>query len=212
MVGEKKRNRRPFAIVLDYDDTIVEFTSFLCTLHNKLNNTCITKSDVKEWHFNSINMSDVRGNTVTGEDFTKTYKTYEKNGLYAALPAMRDAVHAIKLMRKMGYKVVILTARDPIFEKDTELNAIHQGIEYDEIVFNIDKVSAIRSLKKKYNIKMFADDKESTVLKVAEKCNIEHIFLVDETLSKEIDDNEDIIPVRDIMDSIRYLKDKSHIT
>jgi len=208
MAKEHKRKRRPYAIVLDYDDTVVDFIGFLCMVHNSIHGTCMTRRDVINWGFKDINMKDARGNTVTGAEFTKTFEEWEENGLYAALPAFKDARRAVDIMRKMGYKIIILTARDEKYRKQTELNAMHQHIYYDELHFSDDKVKTIRELSKTYNIKMFADDKAETVLKIVEKCKVKHVFIIDQEHNKDIDDDEeDIIRVRDIMEAIRYLPD-----
>lgn len=203
-----KRKRRPYAIVLDYDDTVVNFIGFLCTIHNHINGTCITGRDIINWGFKDINMKDARGNTVTGADLDKTFKDWESNGLYASLPAFKDARRAIELMRKLGYKIIIVTARDEKYRKETELNAMHQHIHYDELHFSQDKVKTIRELNKTYNIKMFADDKAVTVLDIADKCRIKYTFIIDQEHNKYIDDDEeDIIRIKDIMEAIRYLPD-----
>jgi uncharacterized HAD superfamily protein len=153
-------------------------------------------------------MNDARGNTVTGAEFNQTFQDWEANGLYASLPAFKDAKRAINLMRKMGYKIIIMTARGEKYRKETELNAMHQGIVYDELHFSDDKVKTIRELSKQYNIKMFADDKADTVLRVAEKCKVKHVFIIDQEHNKGVEeDDDDIIRVRDIMEAIRYLPD-----
>ncbi len=207
MATEKKYKRRPHAIVLDYDDTVVDFIGFLCMVHNHLHGTCMTRRDVINWGFKDINMEDARGQAVTGAEFNQTFKDWEPHGLYASLPAFKDARRAIDLMRKMGYKIIIMTARGEKYRQETELNAMHQGITYDELRFSDDKVKTIRELSKTYNIKMFADDKADTVLRVAEKCKVKHVFIIDQEHNKDIDEDEDIIRVRDIMEAIRYLPD-----
>ena len=212
MATEKKYKRRPHAVVLDYDDTVVDFIGFLCMVHNHLHGTCMTRRDVVNWGFKDINMKDARGNTVTGAEFNQTFKDWEAHGLYASLPAFKDAKRAIDLIRKMGYKIIIMTARGEKYRQETELNTMHQGIHYDELHFSDDKVKTIRELSKTYNIKMFADDKADTVLKVAEKCKVKHVFIVDAEHNKDIDDDEDIIRVRDIMEAIRYLPDAPKVS
>jgi len=204
----KKRKRRPYAVVLDYDDTCVDFIGFLCTLHNHLHGTCMTRRDVVNWCFSDIDMKDARGHTVTGAEFNSTFKEWENDGLYASLPALKDARRAIDLMKTLGYKVIILTARDEKYRKQTELNAMHQHLKYDELHFSNDKVKTIRELSKVYNIKMFADDKASTVISIAEKCKVKHVFLIDQEHNSDIDD-DDIVRVKDIMETIRYLPDVS---
>ena len=212
-----KRKRKPHAVVLDYDDTVVDFMGFLCSVHNLYNGTCMTKNDVKGWGFKGVSLTDARGNTVTGEELMNTFKTYEKHGIYASLPVIREARKAIYDMRTLGYKVIILTARDEKYKEQTEINAMHQKVVYDELHFSSDKVKILKELSKRYNIRAFADDRAQTVLKVMDKSKVKNVFLVDAAHNRNLDEiatemnieveDGDIKRIRDIYEILRELPD-----
>ena len=91
-------------IVVDFDDTIVDFVPFLCFLHNSLHKTCLSESDIKMWSFEGLDLTDVRGNRVTGEELRATFEKYEPHGLYARLPVIKDARFALDIMKCMEKK------------------------------------------------------------------------------------------------------------
>ena len=45
-MSDKKRKRKQKAIVVDYDDTVVDFMGFLCHLYNVKNSTCVSPNDL----------------------------------------------------------------------------------------------------------------------------------------------------------------------
>jgi 5'(3')-deoxyribonucleotidase len=200
-----KKRRQP-AIAFDLDDTIVDFLGFLCRLHNHLHDTCINPCDIKCWDFKEMRVEDARGNVVVGSDLEKTFKDFENDGLYSSLPVLPDARNALTLFQKLGYKIIIITARKDSFQKQTLLNLFHQRIPHDEIHFSYDKVKTLRELSSKYNIKGFMDDKASTVEDVFNRCNIEHVFLIAQSHNRE-SEIEDVVRVNNLFECVRYFKE-----
>lgn len=214
MAEKNKKKAKIPTICLDMDDCIVDFLAGLCLFHNKRYNTCVTPSDITDWNFDSLEVKDAMGNVVKGAELRKTFKDYEGEGLYAALRVLGAANLALELMKKLGYKIIILTAREEKFGKQTEINIAFNGLaQYvDEVYFlplvaglNA-KVQKIQELSKTHHVAMFADDKASTVQEVSQKCSVDRVFLVDQTHNKNVELDEEIVRVRDLMDTVRYLK------
>jgi uncharacterized HAD superfamily protein len=200
------------AIVLDIDDTIVQFCSFLCFLHNNLHGTSVSHHDLKQWSFDGLDIKDVRGNRVTGKELKKTFRLYEPDGLYSILPVIKDARFAIKIMKELGYKIILMTARKKEFQRQTILNLVAHNIQYDEVYFtpSHDKAKKIQNISKKYNVVMFADDRYETVKDVNDKCKIEHLFLVNMPYNNaiELDPSTDRIQrINNLFEAIRHLED-----
>lgn len=195
------------AIISDFDDCIVDFLPFLCHVHNTLYQTCLSEHDIKEWDFEQLDVTDVRGNRVTGQDLLNTFHKYEPHGLYASLPVIKEARFALKMMKDLGYKIIIITARKPEYREQTMLNLIKNNLVYDEIYFEKDKVSKIKELAKRYQIEVFADDKLSTVESVAEKCKVKYNCLVEKAHNREKEIGEDILRINSLFEAVRYLKE-----
>lgn len=210
---EKKRGRprKIPTIVCDNDDTIVNFLSGLCKVFNKRYGTCITENDLATWNFDDLLIKDARGSEVKGEDIRKTFMEYENHGLYVGLDLLESSYDALKWMKKLGYKVIILTARDEKYGKDTELNLIFNNIAQfvDEVYFEKDKVKKIQELSKTHKICLFADDKASTVNAVAEGCKVDHIILIDKAHNRNEEVVEDVKRLRTLFEAVRFLKDYS---
>lgn len=217
MTEEKKRKIKPKAIVLDNDDCIVDFDGGVCKVHNKKYGTSLTPRDLVAWNYVGLELKDASGNVVKGEELLATYKEYEDHGLYVGLNLLRDVHNALECMKEKGYKIFILTARPPKYGRQTELNLIRHNIEkfIDDVFFQPEdfpavenfKVKKIKELSKDYNIQVFADDRGDTVQAVADNCNVNKVFLVENSKNKNFEyDHEEIIKVRDIMEIVRYLK------
>lgn len=205
-----KRKIKPKALVFDYDDCIVKFLETVFQFYNYLNDTSVSTNDMSDWEFDSLLHKDARGNVVTGADIRDTFLEYEPHGLYAGLPPIRNAIKALEFCRKLGYKLIIITARKQEYEKDTLYNMWLNGVEYDEIYFEKDKAHRIKQLKRQYNIIAFADDKFSTVKEVADTCKLRYNFLVDMASNRmvEFDEEEEgINRISDLFEIIKYLKD-----
>jgi len=208
MPDEKLIRQKPFLVVLDLDDCIVSFMGALCRVHNKKYGTSITPSDLNSWDFNTLEVKDAQGNVVKGEELRKTFADYEAEGLYVGLPLLGASDQALEFMKNKGYRVVILTARDEKYGKQTELNLIFNRIyQYvDEVFFKADKVKKIQNLSKAYHIVMFADDKAETVQKVIQNCNVDHVFLIEQAHNENVEVDPDVKRVRDLLDTVRYLR------
>jgi len=206
---KSKPKKKEKIVVLDADDTIFDFLGGLCKVHNKRNGTCITPADIEDWNFESLEMKDARGNVVKGVDFRKTFTDYEADGLYVGLDILGDADFALELIKKLGYKIIILTARDDKYGKQTELNLIFNRISsyVDDIFFKADKVKKIKELSKVYHVVMFVDDRATTVASVLDNCNVDKVFLVDKGHNKTVELDEEIIRVKDLYGTVKYLKD-----
>lgn len=197
------------AVVLDVDDTLVSFLSYLCFLHNKLHGTSLSEHDIKEWAFDNLDLTDVRGNKVTGEQLNETFHEYESEGLYARLPAIKESRFGVELMRDLGYKIILMTARKPEFHKQTILNLISNKIDYDELYFTKEKVKKINALAKDYNIMLFADDKYETVLDVYENAKIHkngQVCLINKSHNQDKELDEGILRINTVFEAVRFLK------
>jgi len=196
-------------IIVDYDDTVVSFLGHLCHVHNRIHGTSLHVNDIMEWDITSVDTVDARGKKVKGKDLLKTFQDYESHGLYAQLPLLPHAGHAMRLMRKLGYKIIIMTARRPEFELQTRLNVIYHCLPLDKIIFTKEKAKEIRKLQRSHNIVLFADDKLSTVEDVNENCKVDNTFLIDMKHNRDVELDEGIIRIENLFEAVRYLKDVS---
>ena len=218
--------RKPKTIILDIDDVINDFCGELCWIHNKVNGTCVTAHDIKDWNFETLRVRDRNGNEVIGEDLRKTFHYWEDHGLYSSLPVKPKVQDAISIMRLFGYKVIFLTARDKKFRDETRLNFWRHGISFreDELILREDddkdnfKTKKIKQLSKEYNIQMFVDDKYSTVEHVAENTNVNTVCLIETASTRSLntiegdsenrlEKNENIHKFADLYDITKLLKD-----
>jgi len=194
-------------VILDLDDTCVSFLGYLCHVHNNLHQTSVNVNDITNWDFRDMEEVDVRGNKVTGAELLKTFRKYENHGLYAQLPTLPYAKQAIALMKKLGYKIIIMTARKKEFEKQTILNLIYHNIPHDKIIFTDEKAKEIKKLQRTHRTVVFADDKLSTVEDVADSCKVEHVFLVDMKHNQDVELDESIKRIGNLFECVRFLED-----
>lgn len=201
--------KKPKAVVFDMDDTLVGFVDMLMRLHNKLHKTCLVPSDLKEYNMKTLIMEDSRGNTVLGEDLWNTFQEYEDHGLYAALKPLPEARHALSIISKLGYKIIIMTARKAEYEKQTKFCLLHQNLVHDELIFagSTEKSKEIRKLSKKYNIVAFADDKASTVIDVSESTNVNKNYVIAQRHNLDVELPEEVKRVASVFEIVRDLPD-----
>lgn len=199
--------KRQKAVCFDLDDTICNFLPLLCHLHNKLYGTCLSESDITDWNFDELDVTDVRGNRVTGKQLRETFRSYEPNGLYSCLPVIDDSKRALKMVEYLGYKIILITARKAEYEAQTRLNIIANDIHHDEIYFNSDKVKQIKELSKKYSVEMFVDDNYENVVAVNENCIVKYCFLMNKAHNRNKSDVEGITRIHNLFDTIRFLKE-----
>jgi uncharacterized HAD superfamily protein len=184
---------KPKAVVIDLDDTSVGFSLFLCSLCNKIYGTKYIEKDIKEWEL--------------PKELHDLYKRFENHGLYSSLPllpSVKEAIDYFSMVKK--FKIIFLTARPESFGEETYMYLIYRDLKFDELIFNKDKVAAIRALSKKYHISLFVDDKLDTIEVVSEKCRVDTICLINKGHNQKDNLDADIIRVDSLFESIRYLK------
>ena len=204
IVEKKVRKRKPYAVVLDADDVVFDFIGGLCQLYNKHHGTALSPSDLTEWDWKNLDFKDARGNVVRGVELRKEFEEYE-NGIYVGLEPVPYAIQALNLIRKLGYKIFIITARHCSFGKHTELSLMFKGIPHDEVFHKEDmsieaekyKVAKIDELSKSHNIALFADDKLSTAQAVASNCKVDRVYLVNRPHNKNMEAGEDVTRIND---------------
>jgi uncharacterized HAD superfamily protein len=205
-VDRKRASKKPKAVVVDFDDVVVDFLRTLCMLHNKVHDTSLSAADLTSWNFQGLEFKDIQGNVVTSDDLKETMRAYESHGLYAILPVLEEAKFALELMKKLDYKIIILTARNEMFKIQTELNIMIRNIPCDELIFDSDKVERILKLKRKYDVILFADDRLDTVNEVSEKCDLAYTFLLDRAHNAGQTVGEYVTVIKDLLEVVRYLK------
>lgn len=151
------------AIVYDCDDVFVNFIGHLCTIGRNLGCTEHKGTDIKEWEL--------------PEDLIKVFKEYE-NWIYVSAPILPKVKKHLEEVRKMGIKIIIMTARDGEFGKQTKFNLALNGIEYDLLLFNKNKTLKINRLAEEYDIVAFADDRAMTINKAAQETDVKNIYLI----------------------------------
>lgn len=201
----KKLIKKTPTVVLDIDDTVVDFIGFLCYLYNVKNDTTVSSADLKSWDFVGTKVEDAQGKVVLGETLRKFFLDYENSGLYAALPPIKESVLAIELMRKLGYKIILLTARNEKFLKDSEINLIVNKIPYDEIIFDHDKAKQINRLAKKHSIAIFVDDNVKHVTNVHETDRVDVTYLISRGHNKDEQLPEGVVRINDLLEIVRTL-------
>lgn len=194
-------------VVLDVDDTIVDFIGFLCYLYNAKNHTSITGGDLTSWDFVGTKVEDAQGRVVKGASLRKFFKDYEDAGLYAACPVIKESALALDLMKKLGYKIILLTARDARFRRDTEINLLVNKVPYDEIIFDNDKAKQIKRLARNHSIRLFADDNEHHVANVLETDRVEECYLINRSHNKESTIPEEVVRINNLLEVVRALPD-----
>lgn len=210
-----QRKRKPKCIVLDFDDTIVDFCGKLCWLHNKLYGTSVSKLDIKDWEFDSLDFKDGAGNRVLGKELRQTFKDWEGH-IYDTIEPLDGAPDALKLAYDRGYKIVILTARNIKFEQHTMMSIMQHDLPYTPgLIFHNPydpkkeeekekhkyfKRDKINELKKEYNIVRFVDDKFVTVQDIAENCRaVKECVLLTMPSNQEIEIDEDLMTREDLL-------------
>lgn len=202
-----KAKRKKNAVICDLDDTIVDFLGLLVHFYNLKNNTCIHISDLKDYAFETLSVEDQYGRLINGKEFFKFFQVYEKHGLYAALPAITHSVHALELIRILGYTIIILTARPSEYELTTELNLTVNRIPYDKIIFSKDKAEQIKGLSRHYNIRCFVDDNLENVKAVLDTELVDNVYLIEKPHNRNKVVPEGITIVSDFIAVVRDLDD-----
>ena len=204
----KKRVTKPKAIVIDMDGVIGDFLYTLTWLQNKLKGTSVSHNDIKTYNFVDLNVTDVRGNSVTGEELFATFKEWEPHGIYAIMPLLPHAREALVAFDKLGYHIILMTARDEQYKEQTRLWIFSNDLPYHELIFEKDKAKKIRNLSKQYNIQGFMDDNLDNIKDVSENTNVNQIFLIESPITRDVEIEEgDFEKVRDLWETTRYFKE-----
>ena len=168
-------NEREKAVVLDIDDTLLDFCAHLCEIHNGLNGTAYKRDDLIEW---SLPL-----------ELNKTFQEYERE-LYLSQPIIPKVRKQLELFRNRGYKILLMTAREEVYYKETKFNLALNKIKYDELFFNKNKALKINRLSERYDIHSFADDKAYTVNRVKRETDTKFVYLINMPSNR----NEEIEP------------------
>jgi len=200
-------NQKPKAVCLDVDDVIADFIGFLILIHNKRHKTYLTRNEISGYPMKGDEIEDIYGDIVPNENIIKTFKDLEPHGLYAILPIFPEARQAMILMKELGYKIILMTARPTKFKEQTILNLQRNDVPYDELFFEKDKAEKINKLKDKYDIVLFADDRASTVKSVNNNCNVQYPVLVNRPHNEKSSLSKNITRVDDLLETIKLLKE-----
>jgi hypothetical protein len=116
---------------------------------------------------------------------------------------------AIDIMKKLGYKIILLTARDERFKRDTEISLLMHGVPFDDVIFNAEKAKHINRLARKHNIVAFADDKFEHIKNVADTDKVEATYVIDKLHNRDEELPDGGLRVRDLLEVVRQLPDVS---
>lgn len=189
-MGSTKNKQSKPAICLDLDDCVLNFMEVLIEMHNKNNNTNVQLTDFKEWSLPS--------------PVLKTFLENEEK-IYSLLKPKPKVIEAINEIKALGYKVLFLTARKKKFKKVTEDNLKENNIEYDAIYFNKKKSLKINKLVDEYLVRVFVDDKYSTVKEVSENTNVPEVCLMDMPSNKKENSNSLIRRIKNLKQILKKL-------
>lgn len=176
---------KPKCVVLDLDDTCLDFLSHTCFIHYWLTGKEHKKSDITEWKL--------------PDDLNKTFQDYE-NWIYISQPIFPEVVKTINKLKEKGYKIIFMTARSDDFKKHTEFNLAFNKLTYDELYFNKNKSLKINRLSDEYDVQIFCDDKLETVNKVRRDTKVPHVFLINTHANRNEDVEEGIIRINNIFE------------
>ena len=154
----------PNAFVIDIDDTGMNFSHVLMQLRRALYGVKDTVYQTQTWSLSKEQM--------------ETFRAYEA-WIYARMQPKKGFKKALKRLRKKGYAIILMTARDSTFKAETIASLRYHGIISDELMFNKNKSLKINRLKERYNIVGFVDDRPETVKKVKEETKVPNVYLYD---------------------------------
>ena len=192
-------------VILDLDDTILGFIPFFVSEFNKINNTHMIQADLTQFDFMSLKFKDCKGNQIEGKLLQEFFLDQEKKGIYLKLKVLKNIKKALRLFKLLNYKVVIITARNKKFDMQTRHNLLINNIDLSEIYYTNNKVRVINRLSRLYDVKVFADDRLSTVTKVKEGCTVDKVYLINKCHNKGMEVVKGIKRVASIYDIVRDL-------
>ena len=178
--------KKPIAGIYDIDDTCVNFVGHTCSIHYWLKGEDIKESDLTEWRL--------------PDSLNKTFRDYEEL-IYASQRALPKVIKALDRFRENGYKIILMTARDSEHKRVTEFNLAFNKIRYDgEIYFNKNKSLKINRLSELYDIRMFVDDKLSTVNKVRQETDVPFVYLINTYANRNEEVVDGVIRINNLND------------
>lgn len=152
---------KKLTIAIDIDDTITNTFDFMIPY-------------VAEFY--SIDIEYLKNNNISYTTLTKEMKKRELEfaqtyfeKVIPNVPIKEDAAEYIRKIKKLGHKIIILTARSPLFYTDpykiSEEYLKKHNIVYDEIICSFDKAGKC----KEYNVDILIDDSINNCTSVKEK-------------------------------------------
>lgn len=158
-----EKKNKPIAYVLDLDDSLIQYTKNVCEVAAEFGVEGFEPEDFDEWDF--------------PEEIMEIVIRHESL-IYATAEAFECAAEQVRQFKANGIKIIMLTARPKEFETETRINLNLNGIPFDELIFDEDKVTALNLLSNEYDIRIFADDKLDTINKVARRTEIPRVMLI----------------------------------
>lgn len=121
---------KPKTIVLDADDTLVQFVAPMLRLVNLLNDTRITVDDITE-KVPHVSLEEI----IPEEIWVPSMQFFEDGGGYATLTPMDGVRTSLERLKAAGHKIIIVTARPRHFHRQTELCMALNKLPYDKIYY-----------------------------------------------------------------------------
>jgi uncharacterized HAD superfamily protein len=159
------KKSKPKAYVVDLDDVLVKFCATLCEVAEEFGITGYKETDLRQWDL--------------PEDLNEILDIHYEL-IYAIAEPFECAAEAIRRAYSEGKKIIFLTARhsDPNSIRATKHNLDINGLPYHELLFEEDKVAAMKLLLNKYDVEAFFDDKVDTINKMCSVLDTSKIYLI----------------------------------
>ena len=148
-------------IIIDYDNTLVDFMRNLLDRFNEHHQISITLNDINEYNFEHCSFDE---NGINGI-FLNEFFLANISESYLDLVAYPDSKEFLKNAQSNGYRIEVVTARNSEHSKETTdcLKANELGPYLDEIVYTHNKAEYIKSIKDEYSEIIFIDDKKEEI-------------------------------------------------
>jgi len=159
------------AIISDIDDVVSDFCGNLIRVHNAFHGTRYTRNILSNWEM--------------PKEIRSTFKKYEHD-LYVSQPIIAKVKEKLAALKRKGYYIILMTARDASFKEATVFNLAINGIQYDKLIFSKNKSLKINRLMKKFDVRLFVDDRVETINKVAANTNVPNVYLVTRSYNRNV--------------------------
>lgn len=176
------------AVVLDIDDTLFNFVGHLLHCYNICKGQNIKDEDLTTW--------------TLPEEVTRFFLDNEFE-LYTSQPVFPLVRNAINRLKEANYKIILMTARDIKFLKQTEFSLKINSVHYDLLLFNKNKALKINRLSEAYDIVAFADDKLSTIEKVKKETKVPNVYLISMPSNRNAELGEGIKRINSIIEIVK---------